>query len=192
MTLAERLDPPPRFDNVEAFLAWAERQPERYELVDGEARLMTGGSRNHARIARNALTALSARLGASPCEPFGGDLAVVLGPGRVAYPDASVSCEPEQADALRRPVVIVEALSPSTAGYDRGDKAAAYRRLPSLRHLVLVRQDRIGVEHFHRVRGDEDFTLSELDRLDATLALPAIGVDMPVAELYARVSFAEG
>ena len=35
----------PRFDSAEAFLAWAERQPERYELIGGAARMITGGSR---------------------------------------------------------------------------------------------------------------------------------------------------
>jgi hypothetical protein len=39
MGLAENIpEAGPRFDSAEAFLAWAERQPERYELVDGAAR----------------------------------------------------------------------------------------------------------------------------------------------------------
>jgi Uma2 family endonuclease len=180
----------PRFDSAEAFLAWAERQPERYELVDGAARMMTGGSPNHARISRNALTVLSARLGAGPCEAFGGDLAVILGPQRVVFPDASVSCEPVSGIGADRPVVIVEVLSPSTAAYDLGDKASACRKLPSLRHLVLIRQDRIGVEHYHRDAGGEDFVLTEIDRVDDPLALTAIRIELTVAELYAQVAFA--
>jgi Uma2 family endonuclease len=101
---------------------------------------MTGGSPNHARIARNALTALSTRLGAGPGDP--------------------------------------------------GDKASATRRLPSLRHLVLIRRDQIRVEHYHRDAEGKDFLLTELDRVDALLSLPALGVGIPVAELYARVAFA--
>ena len=181
----------PRFDSAEAFLAWAERQPERYELVDGAARMMTGGSPNHARISRNALTVLAVRLGAGRCEAFGGDLAVILGPQRVVFPDASVSCEPVTEIGADRPVVIVEVLSPSTAAYDLGDKAFAYRKLPSLRHLVLIRQDRIGVEHYHRDAEGEDFVLTETDRVDDPLALTAIRIELSVAELYAQVAFAE-
>jgi Uma2 family endonuclease len=180
----------PRFDSAEAFLAWAERQPERYELVDGAARMMTGGSPNHARLSRNALTALSARLGAGPCEAFGADLAIILGPRRVVFPDASVSCEPVAGTGVDRPVVIVEVLSPTTAAYDLGDKASAYRRMPSLRHLVLISQDRIHVEHYHRNAEGEDFVLTELDRVDGLLALTAIGVEISVSELYAQVTFA--
>jgi hypothetical protein len=56
MSLAE--DRAPRFESAEAFLAWAGRQPERWELVDGVARMMTGGSLNHSRIAGNAYFAV--------------------------------------------------------------------------------------------------------------------------------------
>lgn len=192
MSLAEDMpQAAPRFDSAEAFLAWAEAQPERYELVDGAARMMTGGSPNHARISRNALTALSARLGADGCEAFGGDLAVILGPQRVVFPDVSVSCEPVIGMGIDRPVVIIEVLSPSTAAYDLGDKASAYRRMPSLRHLIMIRQDRIAVDHYHRHAEGEDFTLTELDRVDGLLALTAIAVEVSVAELYAQVAFGE-
>lgn len=193
MSLAEDIHPAaPRFESAEAFLAWVELQPERWELWDGVAiqtTMMTGGSLNHSRLARNALTALAARLGDGPCEALGGDAAVLLGPHRVAFPDVSVSCEPEADKVLVRPVVIIEVLSPSTASYDLNDKATAYRRLPSLRHLVFVRQDRIGVQHFHREAASQEFALTEIDRVDGVLRLTAVGVEVGVAELYARVAF---
>jgi Uma2 family endonuclease len=191
MSLAKEIQPAaPRFNSAEAFLAWAERQPARYELVDGTARMMTGGSPNHARISRNALTTLSSRLGAGPCEAFGGDLAVILGPQRVVFPGVSVSCEPVSELGVTHPAVIIEVLSPSTAAYDLGDKASAYRRAPSLRHLVLVHQDRAGVRHYHRDAEGQDFTLTELDRVDDILALTSIGIEITLGELYARVTFA--
>jgi Uma2 family endonuclease len=200
MSLAEDVyDEGPRFESVEAFLDWVEVQPGKWELIDGVARprggvteMMAGGTRTHALIARNALVALAARLGVGPCQAYGSDFAVRLGPLRTAFPDVSVSCEPE-ADGSDRatdsPVVIVEVLSPSTASYDLGDKASAYRRVPSLRHLVLVRQDRIGVQHFHREVEGQEFGLTEIDQVDGRLALTAIGVEIALADLYARVTF---
>jgi Uma2 family endonuclease len=116
---------------------------------------------------------------------------VILGPQRVVFPDASVSCGPVAGMGADRPVVVVDVLSPSTAAYDLGDKASAYRKMPSLRHLVLIQQDRIRVEHYHRDAEGEDFTLTEIDRVDGLLALTAIGVEITVAELYAQVAFAE-
>lgn len=180
----------PRFEGADAFLLWAERQPERWELVDGVARMMTGGSLNHSRIAGNTFFALRSRLGRGGCEAFGSDAAVVLGPGWVAFPDVSVSREAEEGRSVLRPVVIVEVLSPSTASYDLGEKAAAYRRLPSLRHLVFVRQDRVAVQHLHRAGAGEEFTLTDLDRVDGRIALAAVGVEVSVADLYAGVSLA--
>ena len=59
MGLAENIPVAPlQFDSAEAFLAWAWAQPERCELFDGIVRMMAGGSANHSRLSRNALSAL--------------------------------------------------------------------------------------------------------------------------------------
>ena len=191
MSLAVDLhDGAPRFETAEAFLAWAGRQPERWELVDGVARMMTGGALNHSRIAGNAYFAFRSRLGPGRRETFGSDAAVILGPRRVAFPDLSVSCEAEAGAGVSRPVVILEVLSPSTEAYDLGPKAAAYRRLPALRHLVLLHQDRLAVQHFHRAAAEQEFSLTEPDRLDGRLRLAALGVEIPLSELHAQVALA--
>jgi Uma2 family endonuclease len=39
---------------------------------------------------------------------------------------------------VREPLLVVEVLSPSTAAFDRGDKFADYRLLPSLREYLLL------------------------------------------------------
>ena len=179
-----------RFESPEAFLAWAELQPERYEMVDGIVQTATGGSLTHARLSRNALTALMARMGSGPCEAFGADLAVVLGPRHVFLPSASVSCEPDASLGSTKPVVVIEVLPPATAGYDLDCRAVAYQRLPSLRHLVLIRPDRMGVQHLHRDADGQEFSSTELTQDDGVLRLTAIRVEIPVAELYARVTFA--
>jgi Uma2 family endonuclease len=64
---------------------------------------------------------------------------------RATYPDLHVVCGPlerdaDDAHAVTNPVVIVEVLSDSTSGGDRGDEFADHRRLPSLREYVLVSQ----------------------------------------------------
>jgi Uma2 family endonuclease len=60
--------------------------------------------------------------------------------GLYTYPDVVVVCgEPQLAraeagdlDTLLNPISIVEVLSPSTEGYDRGKKFAHYRTIESL------------------------------------------------------------
>ena len=57
------------------------------------------------------------------------------------YPDVMVSCDPGDHAAsqfIANPTLIVEVLSESTAAFDRGEKFAAYRTLPSLQEYVLV------------------------------------------------------
>ncbi|MBL8892146.1 MAG: Uma2 family endonuclease [Planctomycetaceae bacterium] len=75
--------------------------------------------------------------------------------GLMTYPDLMVVCgKPEfvydHGDVLRNPVVIFEVLSESTESFDRGKKFEHYRLIPSLRHYVLVSQDRCSVEVFTR------------------------------------------
>ncbi len=83
--------------------------------------------------------------------------------------------------------MIIEVLSDSTERYDRGDKFAHYRRLASLRDYVLVSQHRPRVEHYSR-RGEE-WVLRELDGLDGVLRLPDLDCELPLADIYDKVSF---
>lgn len=77
--------------------------------------------------------------------------------------------------------MIVEVLSPTTEGYDRGEKFEHYRTFPSLRHYVLVTTGRDHVDHFRR-NEDGSWTLRALgpgdtvvlDAIDATLSVDAI------------------
>lgn len=64
---------------------------------------------------------------------------------RYVYPDGSIVCgRPEftddTRDTLLNPHVVVEVLSSSTEAYDRGDKFAGYRSLPSVQEYLLASQ----------------------------------------------------
>jgi Uma2 family endonuclease len=91
-------------------------------------------------------------------------------------------------DVLLNPTVIVEVLSKSTANYDRGEKANDYRRLVSLRALVLVASDEPLVESYVRQLPDQ-WTLTTLRGLGGLLEIPAIGCRLSVADLYGGVEF---
>jgi Uma2 family endonuclease len=76
------------------------------------------------------------------CQVFSSDAKVrVLATGLATYPDVSVVCgpierDPDDPNAITNPSVLVEVLSASTEGYDRGAKFAHFRELPSLRDYV--------------------------------------------------------
>ena len=112
--------------------------------------------------------------------------------GLYTYPDVAALCsEPEfedaEQDTLMNPSFIIEVLSDSTERYDRGDKFAHYRRLTSLQDYVLVSQHRPLVEHF--ARHGEEWILRMAEGLEAILPLPAMDCELPLADIYDKVSF---
>jgi len=120
-------------------------------------------------------------------------LRVRVSPGKFyAYPDIVVVCgEPQfaddQKDTLLTPKLIVEVLSPSTEGYDRGLKSAQYRTLESLNEYALVSQNEARVEVYRRVptggwQLEEFVGLPAISRFECSVAL---------AEIYDKVELTE-
>lgn len=162
------------------------------EYVAGEVRAMTGASRKHVLVTLQISTLLIMQLRGRPCETYGTDLRVRV-PGKTSYvyPDVVVACgepqlEDEQLDILLNPTLVVEVLSPSTAGYDRGEKWELYRRVSSLRDYILFSQDEPRVERYTR-QSEGLWLFSETVGLDATLQLDSIGCTLALREVYERV-----
>ncbi len=111
----------------------------------------------------------------------------VLATGLCTYPDASVVCgrierDPEDRNAIVNPVVLVEVLSDSTEAYDRNEKLAHYRRIPSLRDYLLVSQHERRVEHYQR-NENGTWTLRDVGAGDA-VTLSSIGCVVAVDAPY--------
>ena len=178
----------------EDYLAWEETQTERHEYIGGEVFAMAGGSTVHNTLTGNMYMALRAQTRDTPCRVYMADVRLhVQAADASFYPDVFVTCS--AADAGRRSVqqdalLIVEVLSPSTEGHDRGDKFAAYRLLPSLQTVVFVAQGQPHVEAFTR-NADGSWTLHEASGLDAQLHCAAAerSFVFTLAELYAEVDF---
>ncbi len=174
-----------------------ERQAEtKSEYLNGCIYAMSGASRSHNRITVNLTSALHAQLKRKPCEPFSGDMRVKVSPtGLYTYPDVVVVCgeprfEDQHVDTLLNPTVIIEVLSESTEAYDRGEKFAHYRALPSLTDYLLVAQDQPCIEHYQR-QADGRWLYSATDGLDAQVEIATIDCVLRLAEVYERVVFAD-
>jgi Uma2 family endonuclease len=133
-----------------------------------------------------------AALRAGPCRGTSADLRVrIPASGLATSPDLTVVCgpfvaHPEDPDACTNPSALFEVLSASTEAYDRGEKFAHYRRLPTLREYVLVAQDRVRIEQFTR-REDGGWLLREHGP-GAVLRLEVLGIDLAVDEVYEGVA----
>jgi Uma2 family endonuclease len=90
-------------------------------------------------------------------------------------------------DTLLNPTVIIEVLSPSTEGYDRGKKFQQYQRLRSLKEYLLIAQDAFHVDHFVR-QSETNWLFTGYDGPDATICLPAIDCTLALADIYERVN----
>ncbi len=165
------------------FLAWEERQPLRHEFDGLQAAAMTGGTRAHAAIQANLAIAVGGRLRGGPCRFYGSDLKIRTGDDRIRYPDGFVACTAgENANTvIADPVVIFEVLSAATAVIDRIVKARECQATPSVRRYVMLERDRIGATVYAR---SGDGWTHEILIAGSSLALPEIGLSLPLTELY--------
>lgn len=150
--------------SLAAFLAWEERQAERYELAGGVVRRRSGGTGDHDQIAVNIAAALRVRLRARGCFVHASNLKVAARAAEdVLYPDVFVRCG---------------------APVGQTCKKLAYKRIPTLRVIAYVSQDEPRIDLVRRGEGgtwDDD---RPVEGLAARLDLPEIGVVLPMAEVY--------
>ena len=165
----------------------------RSEYVDGEVFAMTGASAEHNTIVMNIGRELSIQLKGRPCQVYANDMKVLIRSANAGkYPDLVAFCgEPElldgRRDVLLNPSLLVEVLSDSTEAYDRGDKFALYRQIPSLREYLLVSQGRVLVELF--TRGDDGrWVLADYRSLNDRVPLPSLDCTLDLAEIYDKVA----
>jgi Uma2 family endonuclease len=170
-----------------------ERQAEtKSEFHDGQMFAMAGASPNHALLA-NSIGALLYRQVPPECRVFNADLRINVVSARLyTYADCSVVCgelqfSGEQRDGVVNPLLIVEVLSPSTEGYDRGKKFELYRTIESFREYLIVHQERRHVEHFSK-QEDGNWLLREHSGREGSVVVDRLGVRISLADLYASAS----
>jgi Uma2 family endonuclease len=176
---------------VDEFLAWEGEENTRYELFSGEIVAMAPPSNAHAQIAANATIQIGQRL-KPPCRILN-ELGIRL-PGRedsYYQADAAIVCSSydPQGRGVRDPVVIIEVLSPSTTIKDSGIKLSDYRRIWSVKEVVLIHGHRQRVEVFRRTQ--EAWTVIDLEATDRVV-LESVGIDFPVETLYEGFQFPQG
>lgn len=181
---------PEPFVTVEQYLALDRESEEKHEYLSGQVYAMAGGTPEHNAIGANLIAEFIRQLKGRLCMTYSSDQRVRgAETGLYTYPDVTVVCgEPTfEGDTLLNPTLVVEVLSPSSEGYDRGEKFAHYRRLEALREVVFVAQDRVRVERYVR-QGARWILESEGDGRDVVLPLEAIGCELSLAEVYDKIS----
>lgn len=170
------------------YLRAEDASPIRHEYVRGRVFAMAGGTPEHGALAAAVIRELGVALHKKKCRVYSSDLRVRVQETDLAtYPDATVVCgklETAQDDpnAVTNPTLLVEVLSDSTEAYDRGAKAAHYRRIPSLKEYVLVAQEEKRIEVYRRSpRGS--WELFEA-RSGEGVELDSLGIRLDVDAVY--------
>lgn len=189
----------PGYVSPEEYLRREAEAVEKHEYFAGEIRAM--GEVHAMAGARTAHNILCYRLGgilfpqldARGCTGFSSDQRVqVLNASSYLYPDFSALCgkpevnEQKNPENLLNPTLLVEVLSASTAGADRGEKFMLYRQLPSLRQYLMLDSQAIHAELYTRQDNDH-WLFSETRDLAAVLDLGSVGAQLPLARLYQGV-----
>ncbi|AWN42188.1 Uma2 family endonuclease [Methylobacterium durans] len=183
MVLAVRRDARQR---VAEFLTMPEAAPEgeRWELIDGQAILMSPPSERHQQITANLVGRLGEIVQRQGCRALPG-LGILndFVDDYARFPDVVVRCGPLLPDGFARdPLLIAEVLSPSTMSRDRGYKAEFHRGLQTLRVYLIDYQDEERVEIFRRSGSKWSFHSAGID---GTIDLPELGASLPVSAIYA-------
>jgi Uma2 family endonuclease len=174
---------------LEDYFAHETRSRERHEYLNGALYAMSGASVAHNQITFQLAKALSARLQGGSCQVFLADLKLRLALGEdriVYYPDVMVACQPERwgRDSIAAPRVVVEVLSPTTRHIDLREKALNYRREPSIEDYVILWQDECRARVHRRA---QHWSPEHIQGAEAMLALPSLGIELPLADVYAGV-----
>jgi Uma2 family endonuclease len=180
---------------IEAFDTFVETQADSsmFELVEGVIVMMSNPTETHEQIAGNIGAPLKLAMDKRNCRTYQGGIRVQMTYKRTGIdktrPDVVVRCGSALGSQtfITDPLVIVEVLSPSTIDVDRGAKLDFYKALPTIRHIALVYQDQMRVEHYRRT--ENGFELEVLKAGIDQLTLEAVDFKLDLATVYFGVDY---
>lgn len=174
----------------EAFFAWIASREERYELVDGEVVMMAGAGRRHDHIVVNLITAVNLQTRSGTCQTFTGDTYVATSPTSRRMPDLGIDCgAPDEASLMAdKPSLVVEVMSPTTAGFDVTIKLAEYQSVPSLDYILFVDTESPKV-HLYARGDDRVWSDVVVNGLDGVICLDRLSLQLDLQDIYTGLIF---
>jgi Uma2 family endonuclease len=181
---------------VAEFLAWCGEQGDeaRFELVGGvPLRLMAPTTIRHAVVQRSAADALRRAISAVglPCQVFESGPGVAVGHegDECRIPDVVMTCAQaldETSYLVPEPLIVVEVASRSTRLADVNDKVEFYGAIGSIRHYLVIEQERRRAVVFGRTSALEPRIVRE-----GSIALEPPGIALALDDLYQDTPLAE-
>ena len=166
----------------------------RHEYINGLIIHKTGGTPDHNQLAGNFYAILNFALKRQPYQVFVTDQRLWIPNRKIhTYPDIMVVQTPlvfaeGRKDTIINPVMIAEVLSTSTKGYDKDEKFAAYRTIPSFQEYILIDQYTMHVEQYSKTDHNK-WIFSEYSDSHDSLNLAAISCQILLEDIYDKVDF---
>jgi Uma2 family endonuclease len=186
---------PRRQYTLEEYFVLDRTSEEKFEYFQGEVFNMSGASPAHEQIIANCLVAIRNGFQGRPCRVYPSNLRVkVPSQPPYRYPDLTALCEEPRfeliggVEVLTNPTLIVEVLSDSTEGYDRGDKFTHYKSIPTFAEYLLIAQHRPHATHFVK-QANNLWTNEEFNNPEDAFGLVTLDCQLKLNDIYFDVAF---
>ncbi|MEZ4953547.1 MAG: Uma2 family endonuclease [Saprospiraceae bacterium] len=177
--------------SVQEYIMFEESSDIRHEYFNGQLIPMPGTTTYHNLICQNIIIALRLLL-----KGKGIDYRVFMENVKVqitnkkdyTYPDVFLTFDKRDFDKtyiLEHPSIIFEVSSPSTKVYDKTDKFIRFRKIPSLRHYIVVNSEKVDIEVFTKV--GKEWVSENYSNKNDFLELSVIKIKLPITDIYAEV-----
>ena len=180
---------------IEEYFKFEDQTQEKYEFHNGKVVAMAGGSLPHGIIGSNTLIAVNDALRTTnkKCITLNSDVKIYIETtNHFVYSDGMVICgeietHEKEKNGVINPILIIEVLSDSTSGYDRGEKFHKYCSLPSFKEYVLIDQSQPVIDTLYR--GEEKYwRMVTTIGLDKSIRLHSIECEISMVSIYQNVS----
>ncbi len=182
---------PQKIYSEEEYLEMEREADYKSEYYRGEIFAMAGAGFNHNRITENLSVEVGTLVKGKSCRGYSSDLRVHIPEnGLYTYPDFLIICGKnefldDKKDTILNPTVIIEVLSPSTSGYDRGEKFHFYRSISSLKEYAVVDSFSISAEVWRKGEDGFWYLASEAYDISGSIELGSVGVTLSMFDMYA-------
>ena len=178
---------------AEDYLKFERRDAGKQEYSNGKVLNSSGSSRRHNLIGSNTTIAIGSRVRGHKCEVYVNDMRVKLAPHNYCYPDVVVvngepGFEGKELDILLNPTVIVEIMSRATLNHDKTEKLDRYLAMESVREIMLIKEEEMRVEHYHK-QTQNQWTYKIYSNREDIISIESVNCKISLGEIYAQIKF---
>jgi Uma2 family endonuclease len=174
------------------YMKMEETSEERHDFYHGEIFAMAGGTANHNSIIINMAVGLRANK-KTGCNVFINGMKLELQKDEFyIYPDLIYTCNENihgEDFFVKKPSIIFEVLSDSTALYDKEIRLKYYKRIPGLLYYVLVSQKEAMVEVYARIDETQIWKYQTFENLEEVIDFERLDFNLPLQVIYDGIGF---